>query len=135
MSSLGFVQAFEKFGARPTNPMWAVSAIAADGALVVSFWAHHCKPGGKGVLVCSDRLSRWSGNELGNNLLREHLTQAIAKSLPVRMVVATTTDIQAVESGHDGSKVKKTFHVREDVVGRVASFDSDSYVVEFLRTS
>jgi hypothetical protein len=134
MSSLGFVQAFEKFSARPTNPMWAVSAIAADGALVVSFWAHHCKSGGKGVLFCSDRLSRWSGNELGNKLMREHLTPAIAESLPVRMVVATTTDIQAVEAGHDGSKVKKTFHVREDVVGHVASFDGDSYVVEFSRT-
>ena len=133
MSTLGFVEAFERFGAKPVNAMWAVSAIATDGALVVSFWSHHCKSGGKGVLVCSDRLSRWSGNELGNSLLREHLTLAIVQNLPVRLVVATTADVQAVESGHDGSKVKKTFHVREDVVGRVASFDGDHYVAEFRR--
>jgi hypothetical protein len=133
MATLGFVEAFRKFGARPANPMWAVSAIADDGALVVSFWAHHCRTGGNGVLVCSDRLSRWSGNELGNSLLLEHLGRAMAENLPVRMVVATTTDIQAVESGHDGSKVRKTFHVREDLVGRVASFDGDNYVVEFRR--
>ena len=127
------MEAFAKFGAVPVNPMWAVSAIADDGAVVVSCWAHLCKSGGKGVLVYEDCLSRWSGNEMGCNLLRTHLQLAVDGSLPVRMVVATTTEIHSVNSGHDASKVKKTFHVRDEIVGRVASFDGDKYVVEYRR--
>lgn len=133
MADLGFKEAFAKFGARPVNLMWAVSAIADDGALVMSCWSHHCKPGGKGVLLYTDCLSRWGGNELGCNLLKTHLEQAVAGNLPVRMVVATTTETEAVDQGHDASKVKKTFHVREDVIGRVVSFDGDNYILEFRR--
>lgn len=133
MADLGFVEAFAKFGAKPVNPMWAVSAIADDGALVISCWSHHCKSGGKGVLLYSDCLSRWGGNELGCNLLKAHLGQAVAGSLPVRMVVATTPETEAVDQGRDASKVKKTFHIREEVVGSVVSFDGDNYVIEFRR--
>jgi len=133
MADLGFIEAFARFGAKPVNSMWAVSAIAQDGALVMSCWAHCCKSGGTGVLLYSDRLSRWHGNDLGNNLLKRHLAQAIAENLPVRMVVATTLETETVDNGHDASKVKKTFHIREDVVGRVASFDGDNYVIEFRR--
>lgn len=133
MPNLGFVEAFAKFHAKPVNPMWAVSAIAVDGALVVSCWAHLCKSGGKGVLVYADTLSRWGGNEMGCNLMKTHLQQAVAGDLPVRMVVATTAETELVDSGHDASKIKKTFHVRPEVVGRVASFDGDNYVIEYRR--
>lgn len=133
MADLGFTEAFAKFGAKPVNPMWAVSAIAEDGSLVISCWAHLCKSGGKGVLVYADCLSRWGGNEMGCNLLRSHLQQAVAENLPVRMVVATTAETELVDKGHDASKVKKTFHVREKVVGRVVSFDGDNYVIEYRR--
>lgn len=133
MADLRFLEAFAKFGAKPLNPMWAVSAIADDGALVISCWAHLCKRGGKGVLLYTDCLSRWGGNELGGNLLKSHLAQAVAGNLTVRMVVATTAETEAVDQGRDASKVKKIFHVREDVVGRVASFDGDNYTLEFRR--
>jgi len=133
MAHLGFVEAFAKFHAKPANPMWAVSAISDDGALVLSCWAHYCKTGGKGVLLYGDRLSRWSGNALGNALMRDHLAQSFQQGLPVRMVVATAVDTDAVDHGHDASTVQKTFHVREDVVGRVISFDGDNYLVEFRR--
>lgn len=135
MANLGFVEAFAKFGAKPINPMWAVSAIAVDGALVISCWSHYCKPGGKGVLLYGDYLSRWGGNELGCKLLKTHLEQAVAGSLPVRMVVATTSQTEAVDHGYNASKVKKTFHIREEFVGRVLSFDGDNYVIEFRRES
>lgn len=135
MADLGFTEAFARFGARPVNSMWAVSALAEDGALVISCWAHLCKSGGRGVLVYADRLSRWSGNELGCKLLRTHLQDAIAGNLPVRMVVATTTETEVVDTGHDASKVKKTFHVREEVVGQVVSFDGDNYVIEHRRAN
>ncbi|MBL8279058.1 MAG: hypothetical protein JNL93_20350 [Pelomonas sp.] len=133
MADLGFVEAFAKFHAKPANQMWAVSALADDGALVISCWAHLCKPSGKGVLAYSDYLSRWGNNELGAKLLKAHLADAIARGLPVRMVVATTTETEFVDQGNDASKVKKTFHVREDVVGRVAFFDGDHYIIEFRR--
>jgi hypothetical protein len=38
-----------------------------------------------------------------------------------------------VDSGADASKIKKTFHVRPDLVGRVSSFDGDNFIVEFRR--
>jgi hypothetical protein len=113
--------------------MWAVSAIADDGALVISCWAHLCKPGAKGLLLYADCLSRWGANELGCSLLKTHLGQAVAGNLPVRMVVAKTADTELVDQGHDASKVKKTFRVRDDVVGRVVSFDGDNYTLEFRR--
>lgn len=133
MADLGFTEAFARFGAKPVNAMWAVSAVGEDGALVLSCWAHMCKSGGKGVLVYTDCLSRWGGNEMGANLLRAHLRQASTGNLPVRMVVATTAATELVDSGHDASKVKKTFHVRPEVVGRVVSFDGDNYVIEYRR--
>jgi len=131
MANLGFVEAFAKFGARLINPMWAVSAIADDGALVMSCWSHQCKPSSKGILLYNDRLSRWGGNGQGCNLLKIHLAQTIAGDFPVRMIIATTSETEAVENGQDASKIKKTFHIREDVVGRVSMFDGDNYVIEF----
>ncbi len=135
MANLGFIEAFAKFGAKPANSMWAVSAIADDGSLVVSCWAHHCKRGEKDVLLYSDCLARWNGNKLGCNLLKTHLQQAVAENLPVRMVVATTTETTFVDNGHDASKVKKTFHVRQDLVGQVIFFDGDNYAIEYRRAS
>lgn len=131
MSDLGFVEAFAKFGAKLENPMWAVSSIASDGALVLSCWAHYFKGGGAGVLRYVDSLSRWNGNELGNNLLRRHISNAFEEGLPVRMVVATTTDTETVDHGQDASKIKKTFHIREDMVGKVTEYDGDNFVIEY----
>ncbi|MFZ3018621.1 MAG: hypothetical protein WA056_09225 [Gallionella sp.] len=135
MANLGFVEAFAKFGAKLDNPMWAVSAIANDNALVISCWAHYFKSGGSGVVRYVDSLSRWGGNELGNKLLENHLSNAFAEKLPVRMVVATAENPDTVEREHDASKVKKTFHVRDDIVGRVTDFDGDNFVIEFRRPS
>lgn len=132
-AALGFVEAFAKFGAKPDNAMWAASAIAEDGALVMSCWSHYFRSGGPGLLHYGDRLSRWSGNKLGNSLLKAHLGKAFAERLPVRMVLATTAETESVDNGHDASKVRKTFQVRSDVVGTVVHFDGDNYLVEFRR--
>ena len=133
MTDIGFVEAFSKFSAKLDNPMWAVSAIAKDGALVVSCWAHYFKKGDKGSLLYVDSLSRWNGNDLGNNLLRTHISRAFSNSLPVRVVVATAKDTNAIDHGNDASKVKKTFHVREDLVGKVIAFDGDDFIIEFKK--
>lgn len=132
MPTLGFVQAFAKFGAKLDNPMWACSALAADGALVVSCWSHYFKKSGL-ALHYVDCLSRWSGNDLGNRLMRTHLEKAKAENLQVRMVVATAKEPELVEKVSDAGTLDKTFHVRDDVVGRVLSFDGDNFIIEFTR--
>lgn len=132
MPSLGFVEAFAKFGAKPDNPMWACSAIAKDGALVISCWSQYFKKSG-GALHYVDRLSRWTGNDLGNRLLRSHLEKAKTDGLPVRMVVATAKNPSLVEKVADASKIEKTFHIREDFVGRLLAFDGDNFVIEFTK--
>ncbi len=133
MANLGFVEAFAIFAAKLDNPMWAVSAIAADGSMVMSCWSHYFGPGEKDVLRYTDYLDRWNGNKLGNSLLKRHLSEAFENKLPVRLVVATTTETETVDQGHDASKVKKTFHVREEVVGDVTYFDGNNYVIDFRR--
>lgn len=132
MASLGFVEAFKKFGAKPDNQMWACSAIADDGALVISCWSHYFRKA-DGALHYVDSLSRWTGNERGNKLLKSHLEKAKAEDIPVRMVVATAQDPRLVETVDDASTIKKTFHVREDLVGRLLSFDGDNFIVEFKK--
>jgi hypothetical protein len=59
------------------------------------------------VLVYEDRLSRWSGNELGNALLRRHLDEAARSDLPVRVIIATAEDPDLVDRGSDASKTGK----------------------------
>lgn len=129
----GFVEAFATFNAKPTNAMWACSAISADGVLVVSCWSHLFQKGGPGALHYVDRLSRWTGNVRGNNLMREHLEKAKAEGLTIRMVVATAKDPSQVEKVGDASTIKKTFHAKEDLIGRLLSFDGDNFVIEFRK--
>jgi len=133
MGNIGFVEAFEKFNTKLVNPMWAISAIATDGAMVMSCWSHAFKSGDKGVLRYVDNLSRWGGNNLGRDLLKEHLSKAFNEKLPVRLVVATTTDTASVDAGRDASKISKKFHIREDVVGKLSEYDGDNYVIDFTK--
>lgn len=132
MSKLQYSKAFAKYGAKLANPQWAVSAIAEDGALVMSCWTHYMKREGD-VLRYRDRLSRWAGNELGNALLRKHLGEAFASDLPVRYLSARTDSPETVDNGHDASTVKKQFAVRPDLIGRVVEFDGDAFVIDFRR--
>jgi hypothetical protein len=133
---LGLEEAFAKFKAKLENRMWAVCAFAPDGSLVISCWSHRFGGGGKGVMRYTDTLSRWGSNKPGSNLLREHLSVAHAQQLPVRLVVATYAEgTKDIESITDASKVEKTFHVREDVEGKVVEFDGDTFIVDFRKSS
>lgn len=122
----GIEKAFASYGAKLTNRMWAVSA-PIEGAVVLSLWAHKFKRG----MVYEDRLSRWSGS--GNALFRQHLSQAVADALPVRLVIATCSDPAAVDRGEDASKFKNTFAVRPELVGEVEHFDGDEFRIKFTR--
>jgi len=50
MPRLGFTAAFAKYGAKLPNRMWAVSAIGADGSLVISYRRRRFSDPKKGVL-------------------------------------------------------------------------------------
>lgn len=130
-TEIGFVEAFKKFGAKLENPMWAVSAISDNGEFVLSCWSQYFERGDKGVLRYVDCLSRWTGNTVGNNLLKGHLIKAHSEGMPVRLVIATAEKPEEVETVGDASKIKKKFSVREDVVGKVTSFDGDNFVIEY----
>ena len=61
MASLGFAEAFAKYGARLKNVNWSVCALASDGSLAVSLWQHHIKKDGN-ALVCRSRGSVRQGH-------------------------------------------------------------------------
>ena len=132
---MNFTTAFARYGAKPKNSSWAVSAIASDGSVVISCWSHYFKAKRTdGSLPYVDSLSRWNGsNALGNDLLRTHVAQAFSEKLDVRLVIATANDTAAVDRGEDASKLSNTFGVREDLIGKITQFDGDHFVIEFRR--
>jgi len=121
---LSLVDAFGRFGSKPTNRIHSLSAIAADGAMVLN-----CSPGyfghpAQGVLRYEDRLSREVPVTRCAELLSQHLALARDDALPVRMIVRSV-----------GSEKKRTAscHVRLDLIGKVVKFDGDHFIVDFTR--
>lgn len=135
MSSLGYVDAFRRYKAELANPQWAVSAISANGELVISCWSHLFGKNEDGELPYRDRVGRFSGNVPGANLLKEHLQKALTEQLPVRLIIATTEHTDVVDRGGNASEAPKTFRLREDLIGYVKSFDGDSFELRFRRPS
>jgi hypothetical protein len=129
---LTFTEAFARYGATLANPQWAVSAIARDGAFVMSCWKHYTRTVDD-ALVYTDTLSRWRGNRAGNQLLRKHLEEAHVGNYPVRCLIARTEETVAVDEGHDASKVKKIFYVRPELIGRIVLFDGDRFEIRFAK--
>jgi hypothetical protein len=128
MDRLGIAEAFARYGATLRNVRWAVSAIAADGSLVMSCWDFGIKTANK-VMHYRDRLSEWSGgNVLGSDLLRGHLIQGSRDNLPVRLVIAHPASA-------DHSRIAEYFFVRPEVIGRITSFDGDQFTFEFVKAS
>jgi hypothetical protein len=120
------IDAFAQFGARPKNRLHGRSAIAGDGALVLSCSTPHFRRPGPGVLRYEDVLSRDSSNSTGTALLGEHLTLARDGQLPIRMVVIA-------EAG--AGKTRRNIYARPDLVGRLTEFDGDRFIVDFTRLS
>ena len=122
--NLSLMDAFGKFGAKPSNRLRGLSAIAADGALVLNC-QHACfvHPS-RGVLRYEDRLSRESTESKDTHLLGQHLTLARDGALPVRMVVTFLDE----KSGNS-----RRCHVRADLIGKVVTFDGDRFVIDFAR--
>jgi hypothetical protein len=122
--SISLVDAFGKFGAKPGNRVRGLSAIAADGAMVLNCSKAYFGHPARGVLRYEDRLSREPADSKETELLGQHLTLARDGALPVRMVV---TSVAGDESG------SRSFHVRSDLIGKVVKFDGDHFIIDFTR--
>jgi hypothetical protein len=121
--NLNLTDAFGRFGARPSNRLSGLSAIAPDGAIVLNCRHAYFGHPSRGVLRYEDRLSRESAESKDNQLLGQHLTLARDGSLPIRMVVMSVAD----------EKTSRSFHVRPDLIGKVVKFDGDHFIVDFTR--
>src|SRR5688500_10471579 len=130
--TLTFTSAFATYDAELVNARWAFSSIARDGSLVISCWNHYLKKFTDGHQRYEDRLSRWTLNTPGKQLLIEHLQLAVAKNLPVRMVVATLEDPRE-RTNDDASALRKTFAVYRNMFGKVVEYDGDFFAIDFVR--
>ena len=132
LGQLGIKDAFERYGAQLCNVQWSVSAWTPTGELVVSLWQHHYRKGRvAGVAEFAGNTQRWNGP--GCSEFRENVAKAFREQANVRLVIASTCEIEHVESGKDATKIKKEFHLREDLIGKVYSFNGDEYVFQFIK--
>jgi hypothetical protein len=127
MANLQLGEAFARFGARATNPVWSVCAWASDVALVVSCWSQLFKKAVNGVLPYEGGLVDWPGP--GCNELRANLHKAFEEHRPVRVIIATSQD--TAQFGHE---VPKTFHVRDDLVGTITQLEEEHFRIDFRRS-
>lgn len=121
--NLSLVDAFARFGAKPSNRLRALSAIAADGAMVLNCFNGYFGHPTQGVLRYEDRLSRDPSGAMDTGLLGKHLTLARDGALPVRMVVTSAAD----------ERRSRSIHVRSDLIGKVVTFDGDHFIIDFTR--
>lgn len=123
--NLNLIDAFGRYGATPSNRVSGLSAIAADGAVVLNCSQQYFAHPSRGVLRYEDKLSREPQDSKGLALLRQHLALARDGDLVVRMVVAFSSDLKR--------SAARSYHVRPDLVGKVVEFDGDHFMVDFTR--
>jgi hypothetical protein len=124
--NLSLVDAFGKFGAKPTNRLRGLSAIAADGAMVLNCSQPYFGHPSRGVLRYEDKLSRETDDSKCTELLGQHLALARDGELPIRMIVTSLLDAANTRTG-------RSFHVRPDLVGKLVKFDGDHFIIDFTR--
>lgn len=123
--NLNLIDAFGRFGATPSNRLRGLSAIAADGAMVLNCSPQYFAHPSRGVLRYEDKLSREPEDSRDISLLGQHLTLARDGALPVRMVVAFSSEMKKGAS--------RGYHVRPDLIGKVVKFDGDHFMIDFTR--
>ena len=123
--NLTLMDAFGRFGAKPASRLGSLSAMAADGAMVLNCLPAYFGHPARGVLRYEARLSAAQAESKIVTSLSEHLMRAHDGGLPVRMVVNSP---ERQKSGRTGG-----YHVRPDLIGKVVEFDGDRFVVDFTR--
>ena len=125
---MNLAEAFALYGADTSRRATRISAIAADGAIILGCSSRRFRRPAAGVLRYEDVLSEETGTQETLRTLREHLELARSGSLPVRLVIITENQTPA------GAK-SRTVHVRQDLVGSVVNLDEGRYVVDFVRAT
>ncbi|MEO8307507.1 MAG: hypothetical protein ABI616_05655 [Pseudomonadota bacterium] len=122
MENLSLEVAYGRYGAQITNKQRSLSAIAADGSLVLTCLSEKFSRPGAGILRYSGQLSQ-EGTSTRVAELAGHLKTARDADASVRAVVITPPR----------GIVRRVIHVRTDLVGKVVDFDGDAFVVDFTR--
>ncbi|MHB8814678.1 MAG: hypothetical protein ACYDAE_15580 [Steroidobacteraceae bacterium] len=123
--NLTLIDAFGRFGAKPDSRLGSLSAMAADGAMVLNCLPAHFGHPARGVLRYETSISATDADSKVVTALSAHLTLARDGDLPVRMVV---TFPERKEAGKAGGR-----HVRPDLTGKVVEFDGDRFIIDFTR--
>jgi hypothetical protein len=126
MLHLSLVDAFAKYGGKPANRLHSLSAMAADGAMILGCASTRFGHPGPGILRYEDKLSRDPSRTVESAALGTHLSLARDGKLPVRMIIIAT---KPQEGGSDSREI----HIRSDLIGSVIKFDGDHYIVDFVR--
>lgn len=126
MLNLSLVDAFAKYGAKPANRLHSLSAMAADGAMILGCGSTRFNHPVPGTLRYEDKLSRDPSHTAESAALGAHLSLARDGKLPVRMIVIAS---KVQESGSESREI----HIRTDLIGSVIKFDGDHYIVDFVR--
>jgi hypothetical protein len=133
MNDINQLEAFSRYRARPLHR--ARSAVAEDGALVVSCWYSRFHRAEHDVLRYEEDLSAEENSTA--KTLRTHLAEAVAQEFNVRLVIAiTAAPPVALEPGIKAAPVRvppTTFYAREDLIGRVTFFDGQRFIIEFRK--
>lgn len=124
--NLTLFDAFGRYGARPSNRLSSLSAMAPDGAIVLNCLPAHFRHPTRGVLRYEAKLSMVQAETKDLGILGEHLTHARDSNLPVRMVVRSSTPETSRAKG-------PSYHIRPDLLGKVVEFDGDHFIVDFTR--
>ena len=96
MESLNLAGAFVKLGGKVSNRLHGKSAIAEDGAIILSCSSGSYGHPAPGVLRYEDRLSRDMDHPAETAVLGQHLTLARDGELPIRMLVLTRKPPRAI---------------------------------------
>lgn len=126
MLHLNLVDAFAKYGGKPANRLHSLSAMAADGAMILGCASTRFGHPSAGVLRYEDKLSRDPSRQAESAALSTHLSLARDGKLPVRMIVISSKPRPEGAPTHE-------IHIRTDLVGSVTKFDGDHYIVDFVR--
>ena len=123
MESLTITRAYVRFGAPVPRGQQPLSAIAADGALVLCCHAGGLERQSRDVLRYRDALSSNRTGARQQAQLATNLVLAKDGDRPVRLVIVNpSTEL-----------TKGIVGVRPDLVGKVMEFDGDAFTVDFSR--
>lgn len=133
--AMGHIEAFRALGAKLRNSQWSFSALAEDGAVVITCWTEFFEPAGAaspgegGLLRYRDNLHRVAHNRLGHAEARALLDLAWRESRPLRAVLARPVDRRLL-AARRAAQADNRFEPRPDLVGRLVAYDGDAFVIE-----